>query len=149
MTTNAGAREMDAGSIGFGEVGNGEIPKRDKAMKNFFTPEFRNRLDSIIFFNKLVEANILSIVDKFLFELEQKLGQKKVRLDISDEVRRWLAKVGMDPKMGARPIERAINVEIARPLSQEILFGRLTKGGTVKISGIENDKPIFSYEIGL
>jgi len=134
MTTNAGAKEMESGSIGLsGGKAKEATHKRDKAIKNFFTPEFRNRLDGIIHFNGLGTDFIVQIVEKFLAELEAKLIAKNVHLEVDEEVKEWMAETGYDPKMGARPIARIVDNEIKRPLSQEILFGELEKGGTVKV----------------
>jgi ATP-dependent Clp protease ATP-binding subunit ClpA len=135
MTTNAGAQEMESGSIGLSSKMSDEgTHKRDSAIKNFFTPEFRNRLDAIVHFNKLGEDYILRIVDKFLIELENKLIKKNVELYVDDKAKKWLADKGYDPKMGARPISRLVDSEIKKPLSNEILFGKLEKGGKVEIS---------------
>jgi len=144
MTTNAGAKEMEAGTIGLGQKTDNISTKRDQAIKSFFAPEFRNRLDAILHFNKLSEENILKIVDKFLFQLEIKLSEKNVELEITDDFKKWLAKTGYDPKMGARPISRLIDHKIKRPLSQEILFGKLEKGGKVKVS-LKNDDIHFDF----
>lgn len=134
MTTNAGAKEMEGGSIGLsGGKSKEATHKRDQAIKNFFSPEFRNRLDGIIHFNKLDNDFIVQIVDKFLTELETKLAAKNVNLEVDQDVKEWMAETGYDPKMGARPIARMVDNEIKRPLSQEILFGKLEKGGTVRV----------------
>jgi ATP-dependent Clp protease ATP-binding subunit ClpA len=136
MTTNAGAKEMEAGNIGFGATGDAVAPatnKRDQALKNFFTPEFRNRLDAIIHFNKLPQEMVLNIVDKFLAQLQIKLDDKKVELEVTAAARQVLADQGYDEKMGARPLERQINEKLAKPLSAEVLFGRLMKGGKVLV----------------
>lgn len=136
MTTNAGAKEMDSGSIGLG-TNSGvteNFSKRDQVIKNFFSPEFRNRLDAIIHFNKLDDSYVIKIVEKFLMQLEEKLVAKAIELEVSDEVKAWLAQKGFDPKMGARPLARLIDNEIKRPLSQEVLFGKLEKGGKVVIT---------------
>jgi ATP-dependent Clp protease ATP-binding subunit ClpA len=132
MTTNAGASELESGSIGLGGKSqkNG-THRRDAAIKNFFSPEFRNRMDAIIHFNKLERKNILQVVDKFLVELEQKLMSKNIALKVSSEVRAWLGENGFDEKMGARPMARIIDEQIKKPLSHEILFGSLEKGGNV------------------
>jgi len=148
MTTNAGAKEMDAGSIGLGgknvrEAGH----KRDQAIKSFFTPEFRNRLDAIIHFNKLGDDFILKIVDKFVTELEQKLAVKNVDIEVNQEAREWIAETGYDPKMGARPIGRMVDNLIKKPLSHEILFGELEKGGKVLVVlKTEGDEKSLSFE---
>ncbi|MEE2742764.1 MAG: ATP-dependent Clp protease ATP-binding subunit ClpA [Bdellovibrionota bacterium] len=134
MTTNAGAKDMEAGTIGLGDGKKLDIsPKRDKAIKNFFSPEFRNRLDKIIHFNKLSFDYIIKIVDKFLLEVEAKLIEKGIDFVVEDNVKSWLANEGYNPKMGARPIGRLIDEKIKRPLSKEVLFGALEKGGNVKI----------------
>ena len=142
MTSNAGAKEMDAGSIGLAaQTGKGEInsSKRDQAIKNYFTPEFRNRLDSVIAFNKLDNKNIEMVVTKFLMELENQLVDKKVELEVGEEARAWLSKNGYDSKLGARPISRLINEKIKKPLAHEILFGKLEKGGKVVVEVKNND----------
>lgn len=133
MTTNAGAQQMEAGSIGLGSAARDNSSKRDRAIKNFFTPEFRNRLDGIIHFNKLDSRFIVRIVEKFLFELEDKLIAKNVDLEVSESAKEWIAEKGYDPAMGARPLSRLIDQEIKKPLSNEVLFGKLEKGGKVVI----------------
>jgi ATP-dependent Clp protease ATP-binding subunit ClpA len=133
MTTNAGAKEMDGGSIGLGATVTQNESKRDKAIKNYFSPEFRNRLDAIINFNKLGNEYIIKIVEKFLIELETKLAAKNVEMIVNEEAKQWLADKGYDPLMGARPLARLIDLEIKKPLSNEVLFGELEKGGKVEI----------------
>lgn len=146
MTSNAGAKEMESGSIGLGKSLDNSSFKRDSAIKGFFTPEFRNRLDAIVHFNKLSDDQILKIVDKFLIQLETKLSEKNVELKVSPEARAHLAKVGFDPQMGARPLARIIDHEIKKPLSHEILFGKLEKGGVVHVSIDEKEqKIVFSF----
>ncbi len=144
MTTNAGAKEMEAGSIGLGPKLENITTKRDQSIKNFFSPEFRNRLDSIINFNKLSEEIVVRIVEKFLYQLEIRLSEKNVEIEVASEVKKWLANNGYDPKMGARPIGRLVDQEIIKPLSQEILFGKLEKGGKVKVS-LSKDKIQFEF----
>lgn len=147
MTSNAGAKEYEAGSIGLGSVMNKEnTSKRDQALKNVFTPEFRNRLDAVIHFNKLTEENMLSIVGKFLMEVENSLLDKNIEIIISDEVRRWLAEKGFDPKLGARPIRRIIDEQIKKPLAQEILFGDLKEGAKLKVE-MKEDKIYLQTEL--
>ena len=142
MTTNAGAKDMDSGSIGLNNGNSVDLnSKRDKVIKNFFSPEFRNRLDSVIHFNKLTPEFIIKIVDKFLLEVEEKLSQKGIELNVETQVKEWLAENGYDPKMGARPISRLIDEKIKRPLSKEVLFGNLEKGGTIKIH-LKNENEI-------
>lgn len=148
MTTNAGAKEMEAGAIGLsssaGPVENQS--KRDQAIKNFFSPEFRNRLDAIVHFNKLGSDFIIRIVEKFLMELETKLAAKNVALEVTEAAKKWLAETGYDPKMGARPIGRLIDERLKRPLSGEILFGELTKGGRVIVDIDKDNELTFKYE---
>lgn len=142
MTSNAGAKEMEAGSIGLaGKSGGPEInsTKRDQAIKNFFTPEFRNRLDAVIGFNKLGNRNVEMVVSKFLMELENQLVEKKVELDVTAKAKAWLAEKGYDDKLGARPIARLINDKIKKPLAHEILFGKLEKGGVVTVDEKNGD----------
>lgn len=134
MTTNAGAAQMESGNIGLSSPKSKKSThKRDQSIKNFFSPEFRNRLDGIIHFNKLEKEHILRVVDKFLGDLEQKLLKKKVILQVSQEVRDWLGDSGFDEKMGARPMTRTIDEKIKKPLSREILFGKLKDGGNVNV----------------
>jgi ATP-dependent Clp protease ATP-binding subunit ClpA len=146
MTSNAGAKEMEAGSIGFEGARGGEInsTKRDQAVKNYFTPEFRNRLDAIISFNKLGQKNIEMVVNKFLMELEDQLVDKKVDFEVTSEAKEWLSKNGYDDKLGARPISRLINDKIKKPLAHEILFGKLEGGGKVVVD-IKNDELNFTF----
>ena len=144
MTSNAGTREMSTQTIGFGDKGHDTKAKGKKAVENFFSPEFRNRLDGIIHFNPLNEEIMKKVVDKFINELRGQLVAKKVTIDLSPEARTWLAKNGHDPRYGARPLGRLIQTEIKDILSDEILFGRLEKGGRVMID-VENSKLTFNY----
>lgn len=146
MTSNVGAKEMESGAIGLAGSSKGEInsSKRDQALKNLFTPEFRNRLDAIISFNKLALNNIEKVVDKFLMELENQLSEKKVELEVSSTAKEWLGRKGYDERLGARPISRIIDEKIKRPLANEILFGRLEKGGHVMIDE-KNDELEFIF----
>ena len=146
MTTNAGAREMDGGRISLGKNGtNRDMGKHDKAIRNFFSPEFRNRLDAIINFNSLSREFILQIVDKFLYQLELKLVEKRVSITVNQATKNWLAEKGYDPKMGARPLIRVIEDKISKPLSREILFGKLVAGGEVKVVLLANNQIGFNY----
>jgi ATP-dependent Clp protease ATP-binding subunit ClpA len=131
MTTNAGAQEMSRSSIGF--TTQDHTTDGMEAIKKIFSPEFRNRLDSIIQFSGLSQEHIAKVVDKFIFELEGQLQDKGVSLIVGEEARVWLAEKGYDPKMGARPMARVIKNEIKKPLAEELLFGRLASGGTVKV----------------
>ncbi|MFB1486537.1 MULTISPECIES: ATP-dependent Clp protease ATP-binding subunit ClpA [unclassified Thiocapsa] len=131
MTTNAGAEETARRSIGFTEQDHST--DGIEALKRYFTPEFRNRLDAVVQFGSLSEQTIRSVVDKFVFELEQQLVEKKVSLTIDVDARAWLAEKGYDPKMGARPMARVIQNHIKKPLANELLFGDLVTGGSVRI----------------
>jgi ATP-dependent Clp protease ATP-binding subunit ClpA len=102
-------------------------------IKRLFTPEFRNRLDAIVSFKALDEQIILRVVDKFLLQLEQQLAEKKVEVTFTDQLRKYLAKKGFDPLMGARPMQRLIQDTIRRALADELLFGKLTEGGRLTV----------------
>jgi ATP-dependent Clp protease ATP-binding subunit ClpA len=144
MTSNAGSREMSAANIGFGQTHKGAQAKGKKAIEKLFSPEFRNRLDEIITFNALDLDIMEMIVDKFIAELNQQLGIKKVALTISPAVRTWLAKKGHDPAYGARPLGRVIQAEIKDKLADEILFGALQHGGHVSLD-LAGDQLTFNY----
>jgi len=132
MTTNAGAEQMSRSSMGFSHQNHGGDDL--EAIKKLFSPEFRNRLDAIIPFQPLDDRTIDSVVDKFVMELEDQLEEKGVTIEVDDVARRWLAKHGHDPTMGARPMARLIREKIKRPLADEILFGRLSSGGRVGVT---------------
>ncbi|MDH3619378.1 MAG: ATP-dependent Clp protease ATP-binding subunit ClpA [Gammaproteobacteria bacterium] len=132
MTTNAGAQEMSRTSIGFTQQDN--TTDGMEILKKKFSPEFRNRLDAIIQFAALEVDSIIRVVDKLIVELEAKLGNNNVTLELDDDAREWIAERGYDPKMGARPMARVIQEEIKRPLAEELLFGSLEGGGHVKIT---------------
>ncbi|MGE5257128.1 MAG: ATP-dependent Clp protease ATP-binding subunit ClpA [Hyphomicrobiales bacterium] len=142
MTSNAGTREMSTQTIGFGDVLRDTPSKGKKAIEQMFSPEFRNRLDDIINFNSLSPAIMEMVVDKFMKELNGQLAVKKVKLSYSPAVRSWLAKKGHDPQYGARPLARVIQTEIKNKLSDEILFGRLAKGGELALD-LAEDKIVF------
>ncbi len=131
MTTNAGAQEMSRSSIGFRHQDHSTDGM--EIIKKTFSPEFRNRLDSIIQFASLDARSIARVVDKLVVELEAKLGSNNVTLELDDEARAWIADRGYDPKMGARPMARIIQKHIKRPLAEELLFGKLAEGGHVRI----------------
>jgi ATP-dependent Clp protease ATP-binding subunit ClpA len=138
MTTNAGAELMSRSSMGFTQQDHATDGM--EAIKKMFTPEFRNRLDSIVQFGELSLDVIKTVVDKFLVQLQSQLDEKKVFLDVDDEARLWLAEHGYDAKMGARPMDRLIQEKIKKPLAEEVLFGILAdKGGTVFV-GVEGDE---------
>ncbi len=143
MTTNAGASEAARASIGFATQDHSTDAMA--AIRKFFTPEFRNRLDAIIQFNGLDKATILNVVDKFLFELEQQLEEKHVSISVASEVREWLADRGYDPQMGARPMARVIQDRIKKPMAEELLFGRLSQGGKVRVE-LSDGELEFEYE---
>ncbi len=131
MTTNAGASELAKTSIGF--TNDKKAGDEMAEIKRMFTPEFRNRLDATISFAPLTEPIILKVVDKFLMQLEGQLAEKKVDVSFTDELKKYLAKNGFDPLMGARPMARLIQDTIRRALADELLFGRLANGGKVSI----------------
>lgn len=134
MTSNAGAREMDTQTIGFGTGGDFDSEfKGKKAIETLFSPEFRNRLDGIVNFNALNVDIMERVVDKFIRELNDQISARKLSLTISAEVRNWLAQKGYDPRYGARPLVRLIQVEIKDKLSDQILFGTLEKGGVIEV----------------
>jgi ATP-dependent Clp protease ATP-binding subunit ClpA len=138
MTTNAGAELMSRASIGFAQQDHATDGM--EAIKKMFTPEFRNRLDSIVQFGELSLEVIKTVVDKFLVQLQSQLDEKKVFLDVDDTARVWLAENGYDAKMGARPMDRLIQEKIKKPLAEEVLFGSLSeKGGTVFVSVEDNE----------
>jgi ATP-dependent Clp protease ATP-binding subunit ClpA len=131
MTTNAGAETMQKSVMGFTNQRQAGDEMVD--IKRLFTPEFRNRLDTIVSFKPLDEQIILRVVDKFLLQLEQQLAEKKVEVSFSDKLRKQLAAKGFDPAMGARPMQRLIQDTIRRSLADELLFGRLTDGGRLEV----------------
>ncbi len=144
MTTNAGAESISRRTLGF--VEQDHTTDGMEAINRTFTPEFRNRLDAIVQFDALDAKVITSVVDKFVIELESQLAEKQIQLIIDESARAWLAEHGFDPKMGARPMRRVIQEKIKRPLADEILFGQLAKGGTVKVS-VGNDSALsFAYD---
>lgn len=143
LTTNAGAFEQSQNAIGFGNtVKEGAALE---AIRRTFSPEFINRLDALIQFRGLDSNHILRVVDKFLIELERLLGAKNVSMTVTDEVKEWIAKRGYDHKYGARPIHRLIQEEVKKPLVEELLFGKLEKGGQVRIE-LQGEKLNFSFE---
>lgn len=137
MTTNAGAEEMSRSSIGFTRQDHSSDGM--EALKKAFTPEFRNRLDSIIQFTALSLDVVKTVVDKFLVQLQSQLDEKRVVLDVEDEAREWLAVNGYDVKMGARPMARLIQEKLKKPLAELVLFGELSNGGTVHVTVEDND----------
>jgi len=136
MTTNAGAEMLNKATIGFSNAR--ENGDEMGEIKRMFTPEFRNRLDAIIPFATLSEPIIMQVVDKFLMQLEEQLQEKKVEASFTDALKKYLAKKGFDPLMGARPMARLIQETIRKALADELLFGRLAQGGHV-IVDVDNE----------
>lgn len=145
MTTNAGAADLQRRSIGFSD--NRQAGDEMVEIKRMFTPEFRNRLDSVISFRALDEDIILRVVDKFLIQLEEQLHEKKVEAIFTDALRNMLASKGFDPLMGARPMQRLIQDTIRKALADELLFGRLVGGGRVTVD-LEDDEVVLSFNDG-
>jgi ATP-dependent Clp protease ATP-binding subunit ClpA len=143
MTSNVGAREMNQRKLGFGDspIKDGED---EKAFKRFFAPEFRNRLDARISFGSLSMDIVLKIVGKFIDELAGLLTARHVQISVTDTAREWLAGKGYDPQMGARPLARVVESDLKRPLTEELLFGRLEHGGRVAV-GLKDDKLAFEF----
>ncbi len=145
MTTNAGAETAARASIGFTQQDHATDAMEE--IKKSFTPEFRNRLDTIIQFGRLSTETIKSVVDKFLTELQAQLEDKRVQLEVSDAARAWLAEKGYDPQMGARPMARLIQDKIKRPLAEEILFGELAEHGGLVHVDLKDDELAFEFEV--
>ncbi|MGB2146038.1 MAG: ATP-dependent Clp protease ATP-binding subunit ClpA [Vibrio toranzoniae] len=142
MTTNAGVAETEKKSIGL--IQQDHAPDAMGEIKKVFTPEFRNRLDNIIWFNSLDPSVISQVVDKFIVELQVQLDARGVSLEVSEDARHWLADKGYDKTMGARPMGRVIQEKLKKPLANELLFGSLVDGGTVKVS-LKKDELDFIY----
>jgi ATP-dependent Clp protease ATP-binding subunit ClpA len=138
LTTNAGAESAEKNAIGFGSQ---EKDYSDKDLKQFLTPEFRNRLDGIVTFNKLDKETMVKIVHKFIDELKDQVKEKGIKIKINKDGVEWLLGKGFDNKMGARPLQRVIDKEIKRDLAKMMLFGSLKNGGNANITvDSENDK---------
>jgi ATP-dependent Clp protease ATP-binding subunit ClpA len=135
MTSNAGSREMSQAMVGFGGPisTKGAAGRAKQALERIFSPEFRNRLDAIVGFGSLSPQTVETIVEKFVLQLEAQLAERRVAITLEPEARTWLAEKGYDPVFGARPLARVIQTEVRDPLTDEILFGRLEHGGSVKI----------------
>ncbi|HEC8328936.1 TPA: ATP-dependent Clp protease ATP-binding subunit ClpA [Providencia rettgeri] len=142
MTTNAGVQETQRRSIGFAEQDNSTDAMSE--IKRAFSPEFRNRLDGIIWFNSLTPEIITLVVDKFIVELQAQLDEKGVSIEVSAAARHWLCEKGYDKAMGARPMARAIQENLKKPLANELLFGSLTNGGSVSI-GLDEKSNTLTY----
>ena len=135
ITTNAGASDSEKNQIGFGQQ---EKQYSDEALKKFFAPEFRNRLDGVVTFGKLTKETMIKIVGKFMVEVREQVKDKGIKIKISDEAIDWLIDKGFDSKMGARPLQRVIDKDIKRPLSKMMLFGDLKNGGALSIGVADN-----------
>ena len=143
MTTNAGAADLAKSAMGFGPVTrDGED---QEAINRMFSPEFRNRLDAIVPFGNLPPQVVGRVVDKFVLELEAQLADRNVTIELSEAARSWLAKKGYSPEYGARPLARVIQEHIKKPLAEELLFGKLAKGGVVRIDVNDTNELIFTY----
>ena len=146
MTTNAGAHEMSRSSIGF--TSQDHASDGVLAINKVFSPEFRNRLDSIIQFSSLDEYSISRVIDKLIIELELKLGKRHVNIEVSTKARSWIAENGYDAKLGARPLARLIQEHINKPLADELLFGKLMNGGSALVDLAENKLGLkLSYKV--
>jgi ATP-dependent Clp protease ATP-binding subunit ClpA len=143
MTTNAGAADMAKPGIGFGQqVRKGED---EEAVKRLFTPEFRNRLDAVVPFSGLSQEIVGSVVEKFVMQLEAQLADRNVTIELSSAAKEWLAEKGYDPLYGARPLARVIQEYVKKPLAEELLFGKLVKGGSVKV-GLKDGELTFDVQ---
>ena len=146
LTSNAGSREASATPIGFGDDQASTAGGRMKAaVERIFSPEFRNRLDAVVPFDPLTPATMETIVEKFILQLESQLAERRVAIALDPAARAWLARKGYDPVYGARPLARVVQAEVRNPLTDEILFGRLEHGGTVRI-GLADDALTFAVE---
>jgi ATP-dependent Clp protease ATP-binding subunit ClpA len=146
MTSNAGSREMSQAAIGLmGDQQQDAKSRSKQAIERFFTPEFRNRLDAVVTFRSLTPEVMETIVDKFVLELETQLRERKVAIELAPEARKHLAEKGFDLVYGARPLNRLVQTDVRNPLTDEILFGKLEHGGTVRV-GYDGDKLTFDYE---
>jgi len=146
MTSNAGSREISIDSIGFSKDKGRDAASRSKAaVERIFSPEFRNRLDAIVTFRALTAAVMETIVEKFIYQLEAQLAERRIAISLAPAARAFLADKGYDPSYGARPLARVIQSQVRDPLTDEILFGRLEQGGNVTI-GFDGEKLVFEYE---
>jgi len=143
MTTNAGASDMAKAPIGFGRTK--REGEDEDAIKRLFTPEFRNRLDATIPFKHLPEDVIARVVEKFVLQLEVQLADRNITIELTEDANHWLAKRGYDEQLGARPLARVIQESIKKPLAEEVLFGQLTKGGSVRVI-VDDDKDELAFE---
>ena len=144
MTTNAGASELAKPAIGFER--SERVGDDLEAIERMFSPEFRNRLDATIGFKSLAPETVGKVADKFIMQLEEQLADRNVTIELTDEARKWLAEKGYDPKFGARPLARVIQENIKKPLAEELLFGKLDKGGSVQVRVGKDGKLGFNYQ---
>ncbi|MXP66008.1 ATP-dependent Clp protease ATP-binding subunit ClpA [Roseomonas sp. M0104] len=142
MTTNAGAADMAKAGIGFGRQT--RVGEDEEAVKRLFTPEFRNRLDAIVPFSGLTAEIVGNVVEKFVMQLEAQLADRNVTIELSSAAKEWLAEKGYDPLYGARPLARVIQEYVKKPLAEELLFGKLAKGGAVRV-GKKDDELTFEF----
>jgi ATP-dependent Clp protease ATP-binding subunit ClpA len=147
MTSNLGAADAEKNSVGFGSLERDGDPK--DAVNKFFAPEFRNRLDGIIRFGKLDNASMILIVKKFISELNSLVKDKNIVIKPNNDAIEYLVSKGFDKNLGARPLQRIIDNMIKKPVSKEILFGQLTKGGTVEINLVENQLKLNFTELSI
>ena len=145
MTSNLGAADAEKNSVGFGSLERDSDPK--DAVNRFFSPEFRNRLDGVIRFGKLDHKTMIKVVTKFIDELNELIKDKNIQIQPSEQVLEYLTVKGFDTKMGARPLQRVIDNMIKKPLSKEILFGKLTNGGIVEIFVEEDELKLHVVDI--
>ncbi|HSE77015.1 MAG TPA: ATP-dependent Clp protease ATP-binding subunit ClpA [Alphaproteobacteria bacterium] len=144
MTTNAGAADMARPAIGFGQEA--RAGEDEEAVNKLFAPEFRNRLDAVIGFSRLTPDIVSRVVDKFVGQLESQLAERAVTIMVTDEARTWLAEKGYDEMFGARPLARVIQENIKKPLAEELLFGKLARGGLVRVK-LENGRLTFDFPL--
>lgn len=145
LTTNAGAADAQKSAIGIGATSAASSSdKQNEAIKRAFTPEFLNRLDAVIQFQPLSQEMIMKVVKKFVGEFAKQLAKKKIEIDLSDAAEKWLLQRGFDPLLGARPMARTIDDNLKKPLVDELLFGRLEKGGRVRVD-VKDDALTFEY----
>jgi ATP-dependent Clp protease ATP-binding subunit ClpA len=142
MTTNAGAADLAKSAVGF--MREERVGDDEEAVNRMFSPEFRNRLDAIIQFSTLAPETVHRVVDKFIMALEAQLADRNVTIELNAASRDWIAKKGYDPKFGARPLSRVIQEHIKKPLAEELLFGKLAKGGVVRVV-LKDDKLDFRF----
>lgn len=142
FTSNLGAADMERNSIGFGSLEKTDADK--EAVNSYFTPEFRNRLDGVVRFNKLTKANMNKVIDKFIGQMNELSSKKHVNIVLSNPAREWLIERGFDRNMGARPLARVIQENVKKPLAKEMLFGKLKNGGAVTVH-VKDDKLAFKF----